>query len=468
MSSSNYQFTPTLDGLNNISGDSISSSNIQCDNLTVTNNLSMTGNINLNGTITAQNEVISGTITTQNEIVNGTLSIPSYSNVKTSLDTLYSRTTNQSYISSSNNTTIANNSLTVGTTVADVKTAFNIFGSQVNGIGVSRNGFMLTSPIAGGSSGQSVPIGLVNVIDQLFDIAINCGNVASSRNTTKQGCQMRFDARSTEKCWQLQMVDKSSGVVKNAINALDTGICEIPTQLDLLANVNMNQSGTGIISQSGTGTNIIKNTTVNGNLTVTGTINTGSILQNPKQSICDGDILSFSYPDFSKGYATYRSIRSSAVNFCDSYSTMFANQTLGANWTVFHLVKLNLGEGYSGAYFKTAGSGATIRMGLYGVGAGATLLASSANKTTTVGWNFVDFSATYQSTSYQFAFVALATVGGTLSVVTMGFPSDLNGGRAPANGELSARAQYCTTSLPSSVTGLTMSNMTYLVPMGIY
>lgn len=221
---------------------------------------------------------VSNTITAQNEIINGTLSIPSYSDVKASLDTLMSRTTNQSW--TSNNTKFAIDYLTVGTSVAGVSTPIQLYGSQVNGIGVSRGGMMLTSAIAGGSSTNSVPMGFVNTIDELFDLGINCGNVALTRNTARQGVQFRFDSRDTEKAFQVQTVERVNGTVRNAINALHTGVCEIPIRLDLLSGANMTQTGTGIIDQSSStgGTNLFKDTSISGVLSITGYSNVKTTL----------------------------------------------------------------------------------------------------------------------------------------------------------------------------------------------
>lgn len=201
------------------------------------------------------------------------LSIPSYSNVTTALNTLYTRTTNQSW--TSNNTSFATDYLQVGISNPGTSTPIQIWGKQVNGINVTRNGIMLTSPLAGGSSPSSVAMGFVNTTDNVFDLGINCGNVAKTRNTASQGVQFRFDSRNIYDVFQIQTVEQVNGTVRNALNCNHLGQCQIPVRLDLLSGANMTQAGTGIISQSGTGTNALKTTSITGDLSVSGNLTLG-------------------------------------------------------------------------------------------------------------------------------------------------------------------------------------------------
>lgn len=232
-------------------------------------------------TRTAAGVAVSIDITPTVVTIPQTLSIPSYTNVTTSLNTLFTRTTNQSW--TSNSTSFAVDNLSVGTT-SGTSTPVIIWGSQYQPF--VKGAVMLTPRQF---TATSVPMGFCNVFDQWYDLGCNVTNVGN-RDPNKQGVQFRFDSRTGQKVFQIQTQEAVSGTVRVAFAALSNGICEVERQLDLLSNANLTQAGTGIISQAGTGTNAMKAITMNINTNIlqngTGIINqfntntTNNILRN--------------------------------------------------------------------------------------------------------------------------------------------------------------------------------------------
>lgn len=291
----------SMNGLTTIYADEIVSDTIDVVDANVSNDLTVGGTLSIpsfsdvGNTLTDYGNRLTGitytagTDTTNidnNVNVTKTLSIPSYTDVKTSLDTLFTRTTNQSW--TNNNTTFATDYIKVGYTQANATPIFilgktpNIFNPSISTF--VRNGLYFTSPTP---TPPAVGIGMVSVIDQLWDCGVNVSNVGV-RDSTKQGVQFRFDSRSTEKVFQIQTQEKVTNTVRIAIAALDNGHIDIEYRLNMLANANIQMStGSGIINQvtGGSGTNQLKATNIYSTLSIPSYSDVGATLTSYGNSI---------------------------------------------------------------------------------------------------------------------------------------------------------------------------------------
>ena len=403
-------------------------------------------------TRTAAGVAVSIDITPTVVTIPQTLSIPSYTNVTTSLNTLFTRTTNQSW--TSNSTSFAVNNLSVGTT-SGTSTPVIIWGSQYQPY--VKGAVMLTPRQF---TATSVPMGFCNVFDQWYDLGCNVTNVGN-RDPNKQGVQFRFDSRTGQKVFQIQTQEAVSGTVRIAFAALSNGICEVERQLDLLSNANLTQAGTGIISQAGTGTNAMKAITMNANTNLTqsgtgivtqsgtGTNTMKAITMNSGANLTfqDGTVQRSKYEENVLNECNILSYLCGTTILQSTYNMGNATNTVvtpvGNGYHFYTAIQLIQNQTYTGVafYVETAGN---WNVALYGTGNQAPRLAiSNVVATVALNWNFFPFTTPYTATATQIAYIATRTTSAGQSALYLQINNYLNYGfNVMTNGTLNKRAQY--------------------------
>jgi hypothetical protein len=302
--SNSFNVIPTLDGLVNITADSITTDSIE------------TNIINVNDEVTTNKMTATGDITQ----TGGILSIPSFANVGNTLTDYGQRLTGITY-DNGTDTTIIDNNLTISgnTTATNIKaTTITLGGAtyqasrqlKMDGIGVvgdrcnvnsggrvfnisdtnglisiaryssGQAGFELQNYdpttnvrrsnvlfLGGGATGDSltclfrqtgIDIFVYSLTASLFDL----GSATATPSLRVRGTYTQIDGK----------IQQPSSTTTNEMRGIT-----------MYADQNLTQSGTGIISQSGTGTNILKFTNflndvdISGNLTVDGALNASSV-----------------------------------------------------------------------------------------------------------------------------------------------------------------------------------------------
>jgi hypothetical protein len=218
--SNSFNLTPTLDGLVNITADSITTDSIQTNTINVTdeittNKLTATGDITQTG---------------------GILSIVSFPNVGNTLSDYGQRLTGITYNGVTDETTIDNNLIisnqitAVDTTVEHQFSDIRCQNANVD-VNLSVTG-IFSQPANGGIISQ-----LGTGTNSMKAITMNSNTDLTQSGTGK--------------------INQSSSTGVNTMGAITMN-----------SNTNLTQSGTGIISQTGSGTNQFKSTNITGTLSI--------------------------------------------------------------------------------------------------------------------------------------------------------------------------------------------------------
>jgi hypothetical protein len=263
------------------------------------------------------------------------------------------------------------------------------------------------------------------------------------------------------------------------------------------SNTNLTQSGTGIISQTGTGTNQLKTSSITGNLTISGTltlstgsvsintITTSTLNVNNKIVHKDGTETHSRHGwyamDIHDEMTFYTNIltkpKTSSYNASVVTST---NRTLNQNAVFMMLVKLIQGETYSGVvwYNPLGQSNRTMYCALYEAGDGNPnpdrLARSTTGQTPNAGLPYfksIAFDTPYTATATGFACAFLVCSNNTWTAWTYD-NGDTNYGRTALADNLTLSSSYYTgfspaTNFPATFSGTPIAN-TWKVWMGLY
>jgi hypothetical protein len=291
-----------------------------------------------------------------------------------------------------------------------------------------------------------------------------------SRTTAIKGGIFRFDTRPAEPLFSVITYPAGSNTANQAFRINDNGTAffngDITTQnIGMTTNKNLTQSGTGIISQTGTGTNALKATSITGVLGITGyanvrttldsltasatattgiTYNAGTdtttidnnvkinknltlqddtrLLTAPTGYVLDETEKHTWLYQINAGFSAPRTIR---VTSFDSFN-IDGDTNIGVYKFSFQLVKLIKGVTYTGAFFinSTVGTfGHTYQMALYDGGVGsvsfplARLAVSDGFPNASGTLHYVPFRDAYVSPETKFAYVGIVCASTALNPV---------------------------------------------------
>jgi len=263
----------------------------------------------------------------------------------------------------------------------------------------------------------------------LMSYGINVPQVGT-RTASIKGALFRLDTRPAEPVFSVftYAVGFTTSITAFGINDNGTALFngDLTTQnINMAINRNLTQSGTGIISQTGTGINQLKATIFTGDVTITGgVIGGGDKAYRNEMNMCED--ITFLTENNTGFFSTF--IKPKCMNCDPANANLLQTATINVNTCVVGVVKVFQGETYTGIVSYIEGA-VNVRCALYNVGTSAALLAEQTSTWTTTSadpWERIPFTTPYTSNATKYVAIMLVPVSTNITSRIFNIGSDCN------------------------------------------